>query len=385
MRVEPAVPTEALAAIRAPLEAAGAERADAPLLQPLNLLLDLAGEAMRARLFVVQAEGGTESCLRPDFTVAIARQHLAGGDPEGRYWYQGAAFRASARDDRPEEFVQLGLELFQPADASFQAADAEIAGLAWQSAAAGGRDDLTLWLGDVALFAAFIDTLDLPEALAARLRRVAGRPRLLWAELARVDEPARAKGDPGGDGGALAGLLAGLSEAQAGALLEEVWALAGVEPVGGRGPAEIAARLVRKAEAARAPALTDGQSRAIRAFMGIDAAPQAAFDEVRALAGKAATGLGVALDAWTARLWDLSQVVPAEAMRFTPALGHAFDYYDGATFEVRSAALGPDRPVAVGGRYDTLLARLGGTGERRAVGCMVRPWRAWREGEGVGS
>jgi ATP phosphoribosyltransferase regulatory subunit len=376
MRVEPAVPTEALSAIRAPLEANGAERADAPLLQPLNLLLDLAGEAMRARLFVVQAEGGTESCLRPDFTVAIARQHLSGGAAHGRYWYQGAAFRASSGGDRPEEFVQLGLELFQPADASVEAADAEIAGLAWRAAAAGGRQDLTLWLGDVALFAAFIDTLELPEALAARLRRVAGRPRLLWAELSRVGEGAVDTG-----GGALASLLAGLPEAQAGALLEEVWALAGVEPVGGRGPAEIAARLVRKAEAVRAPALTEGQSRAIRAFMGIDAPPQEALAQVRELAGNGSNGLGVALDGWSARLWDLAQVVPAEAMRLTPALGHAFDYYDGATFEVRSAALGPDRPVAVGGRYDTLLARLGGGGEGRAVGCVVRPWRAWTGGE----
>ena len=58
MRVEPPVPAEALAAIRAALAAAGAEAVDAPILQPLGLLLDLAGEAMRARLFVVQAEGG---------------------------------------------------------------------------------------------------------------------------------------------------------------------------------------------------------------------------------------------------------------------------------------------------------------------------------------
>ena len=56
-------------------------------------------------------------------------------------------------------------------------------------------------------------------------------------------------------------------------------------------------------------------------------------------------------------------------------------YYDGLTFEVRSEALGPDRPVAVGGRYDGLLARLGGKGDTRAVGCMVRPWRAYAGGE----
>src|SRR4029453_8809963 len=108
MRVEPAVPPAVLAAVRAPLEGSGAERADAPLLQPLNLLLDRAGEAMRARLFVVQAEGGSESCLRPDFTVAIARQHIGSGRGAGLYWYQGVAFRAAGGDDRPEEFVQIG-------------------------------------------------------------------------------------------------------------------------------------------------------------------------------------------------------------------------------------------------------------------------------------
>jgi len=374
MRVEPAVPAEALAAIRAPLEASGAERADAPLLQPLNLLLDLAGEAMRARLFVVQAEGGTESCLRPDFTVAIARQHIESARAAGLYWYQGAAFRASSGTDRPEEFVQLGLEMFSPGGGRVEAADAEIAGLAWRAAEAGGRKDLSLWLGDVALFGAFVESLDLPETLAARLKRVAGRPRLLWAELSRVGETAAT-------GGTLAGLLAGLSEAQAAALLEEVWALAGVEPVGGRGPAEIAARLVRKAEAANAPALTEAQSDAIRAFMAIDDTPAYAFARLRDLAGTNDGALKAALAGWEARLLELTRIAPADRLRFAPALGHAFDYYDGLTFEVRSEALGSDRPVAVGGRYDGLLTRLGGASDARAVGCMVRPWRAWTGGE----
>ena len=381
MRVEPTAPAEVLAAVRAPLEGAGAERADAPLLQPLNLLLDLAGEAMRARLFVVQAEGGTESCLRPDFTVAIARQHIESGRADGRYYYQGAAFRASTAADRPEEFVQVGLEGFSPASSEdgggpTEAADAEIAVLAWQAAAAGGRDDLSLWLGDVALFGAFVESLELPESLAARLKRVAGRPRLLWNELSRVGEA-----PTNGGGGTLAGLLAGLSEGQAAALLEEVWALAGVEPVGGRGPAEIAARLVRKAEAAQAPALTGAQSAAIRAFMAIDDAPAAAFADVRGLAGGNDAALKAALAGWETRLAGISRTVPAERMRFTPALGHAFDYYDGLTFEVRSAALGEDRPIASGGRYDGLLARLGGPAKARAVGCVVRPWRAWSEGD----
>lgn len=374
MRVEPTVPADVLAAIRLPLESAGAEHADAPLLQPLSLLLDLAGETMRARLFVVQSEGGAESCLRPDFTVAIARQHIDSGQARGRYCYQGSAFRAAMGADRPEEFVQVGLEMFGD-DAPAEAMDAEIAGLAWRAAEAGGRADLSMALGDVALFGAFVETLDLPEALGARLKRVAGRPRLLMAELARVGQKV------GNDGGRLATILAEMSDADGAALLEEVWALAGVEPVGGRGPAEIAARLIRKAEAARAPALTETQADAIRAFMAIDDEPAAAFAKVRSIAGARQSGLVTAMAGWDARLAALRTTIPQEALRFAPALGHAFDYYDGITFEVRSAAIGAARPVAVGGRYDGLIARLGGGPRARAVGCMVRPWRAFLGGE----
>ena len=72
MRLEPAVPEKVLAAIRAPFLEAGATRLDAPVLQPLGLLLDLAGEALRERLLVVQGDGGEELALRPDFTIPAA-------------------------------------------------------------------------------------------------------------------------------------------------------------------------------------------------------------------------------------------------------------------------------------------------------------------------
>ena len=376
MRTEASIPAEALAAIRAPLTTAGATRVEPPLLQPLSLVLDLAGEAMRARLFVVQAEGGAEACLRPDFTVAVARQHVGAGAVDGRYYYEGPAFRASQGADFAEEFLQLGLERFEAAGGPCVEADAEMAALAWRAAAAGGRTDLSLWLGDVALFAAFVETLSLPPALAARLQRIAGRPRLLNAELARVGEAAGPV-----PRGRLAALLAGLSQAEAADLLEEVWSLAGVEPVGGRGPAEIAARLIRRAEAADAPALTEAQASAIREFMAISDTPEAGLARVRELAGAQGKVLEQALDDWAERLERLRALAPGAALGFAPALGHAFDYYDGLTFEVRSQALGDARPVAVGGRYDGLLARLGGAAGARAVGCMVRPARAFTGGE----
>lgn len=378
MRLERSIPTEALDAIRAPLLTAGAAPTDAPVLQPLGLLLDLAGEAMRSRLFVVSGDASEELCLRPDFTVAIARAHLERGSlekngGEGRYLYEGKAFRVAPRgSDRAEEFLQIGVEAFEAADPS--QADAEIAALAWASAVAGGRDDLTLLLGDVGLFGAFVDSLGLTPPLGARLKRAFTKPRRLRIEL---EGGAAVTGDQS----RIAALLAGLPEAEASAVLQELWSLAGIEPVGGRRPAEIAHRLVERAQAARAGSLSTDEADAVRAFLAVSDRPGAALDAISALGGPQRGALDAALDGWRQRLAGMAaRGAPEDRMRLTAAFGRAFGYYDGFLFEVRSDALGDDRPVAAGGRYDGLLARLGGATNTGAVGCMVRPARAYAGG-----
>ncbi len=380
MRLEPAVPAEALAAIRAPFLSAGATPVEVPVLQPLALLLELAGEAMRPRLFVVQAEGGEEAALRPDFTIAVAqshleRAHLDGGVSGGRYFYEGKAFRAAGSSPRAEEFLQIGLEAFGGDD--LVAADAQAAGLAWRASLAGGRDDLTLRFGDIALFGAFIDSLDLAPLLTARLKRVFSRPRLLAAEL---DGSPRSGEAPGSKEWAAVNPLAGVSEDQAVAALAQLWAMAGVSPVGGRPPEEIVRRLAERTEAARAPHLTQAETDVIRRYLALSGPPQAVLDQVAALAGPKRARLDDALTTWSRRLEAFAgQGVALERCTLATAFGRAFGYYDGVLFEVRSAALAEDRPVAAGGRYDGLIARLGG-GAGGAVGCMVRPARALATG-----
>jgi ATP phosphoribosyltransferase regulatory subunit len=377
MKVEAPVPADILAAVKAPFAAAGAQAVDAPVLQPLGVLLDLAGEAMRTRLFVVQGEGGEEVCLRPDFTIPIARAHLAEGGGAGRYIYEGKAFRVAPRGSgRAEEFLQVGIEIYGGADVP--AEDAEVAGLAWRAAAAGGRADLSLVMGDVSLFAAVVDALGLADALAARLKRAFAQPRALQAELVRAQAPAPQPRQ----GDRLSALLAGLPEAEACAVLEDLWAIAGIEPVGGRKPAEIVHRLAERAAAAGAPRLTEAEAGLIERYLAISDRPRAALDALAALAKSGGLGLDAVLAEWTRRLDGLvAQGAPEAAMTLTAGFGRAFSYYDGFLFEVRSAALGEDRPVAAGGRYDGLALALGGMAGESAVGCMVRPGRAWAGAE----
>jgi ATP phosphoribosyltransferase regulatory subunit len=377
VRLEAPVPAKVREAIQAPLRESLVHVLDAPILQPLGLLLDLAGETLRERLFVVQtADGGPEQCLRPDFTIPALRAHIASGRPEGRYFYSGHAFRvAPFGSTRAEEFPQFGLEAFEGGDASH--ADGEMAALAWRSACAGGRGDLTLVLGDVGLFGIVVDALELAAPLSARLKRAFSSPRRLQAELdAAVNGAA-----PAARGGErLAHLLAQLPEPEAVMVLEEIWALAGIEPVGGRSAAEIAHRLGERTALAHTGRLTAAQAGLFRAFLGIAGEPDAALEAVSRLVGPASERLSAAREGWARRVGTMVEAgVPADRLRFSAAFGRAFGYYDGMVFEVRSADLGPEQPVAAGGRYDSLPSRLGAALPTGSVGCMVRPGRAWAE------
>lgn len=377
--LEPAVPREALEAIRAPFLARGADSIDVPVMQPLGLLLDLAGEAMRARLFVVQADGIDEACLRPDFTIPVASAHIASGRTAGRYVYEGKAFQvAPPGSDRSEEFLQVGLELL--GEGGPRASDGEALALAWQSSLAGGRKDLQARMGDVGLFAGLIDALGLHPTTAARLKRAFLRPGKMTAELER----AQSAEDAPREGDRVAELLAGLPEEQAAAALEELWTLAGIEPVGGRSAAEIVHRLAERATARSAPRLTRGQADVITRFLAVEDRPAKALDAAAKVAREAGLDLDGVWAEWTQRLALLSDAgVPEAAMTLSAGFGRSFGYYDGFLFEIWSQALGPDDSVAAGGRYDSLLRRMGASGGS-AVGCMVRPARAWL-GSGSGS
>lgn len=374
MNIETAIPAEALSALRAPFQAEPADMIDPPVVQPLNLFLDLAGEAMRARLFVVQSEGRDEACLRPELTIPVARAHIASGRSRGRYLYEGKAFRAAPRGGEtghPEEFLQLGLEIYGDVD---PAAEAHVLALAWRSASAGGRTDLRLRLGDASLFSAFALAIGASAATAARLQRAFGRKGALELELDRAVAAV-----DGGQSGGLARMLAGLPESEASDLLDELWSLAGIQPVGGRPAAEIVGRLVRRGAGAEFK-LDEAQAELIRRYLAITGEPRGALDAVARLAASAGADLSAALEVWSRRIDALEAAgAPVARATFAAGFGRGFGYYDGFLFDVTSDALGDDRPVAGGGRYDTLLVRLGCASAPGAVGCMVRPGRAWKE------
>lgn len=368
---EPSPPPAVAAAIRAPFEAFGGAWTETAVLQPLSVLLDLAGEAMRSRLIVVT--GGVEDrALRPDFTIPITLAHIESGATSGRYLYAGEAFRVSpAGSGRPVEFGQIGAEVLGAA-ADPLADDTAVVALAWSASQAGGRGDLRLRFGDVSLFRALLTALGLNDATAERLVRALPNPRQLARLLGQADEPQPVHAH----NGKLAAILADLPEAEAAMMLEELWRLAGIQPVGGRAPAEIVHRLALRAEMQRTPPLSPGEAALIRRYLDISGSPRAVLEAVDGVATEGGADLRLALERWTARLAALEAAgVPMENATLATGFARPFGYYDGVLFEITSPALGADEPIAAGGRYDGLPERLGGA--RGAVGCMVRPALAW--------
>ncbi len=345
-----------------------------PVLQPAGLYLELVGEDLRKRAFVIDDPQGEELCLRPDMTVPACRTALALPNIEPfAVRYQGLVFRRqSALKAGAAEFVQAGAEWFAPASAMQEKEPVILAAALEACRAAGGEPELRI--GNVGLFAAIVQSAGLDPVWSARLIRAfarAGGPAAVMAE-AIAPEPAPS---------ALAEALAAMPAGRAGAALAEMLEMAGVAPVGGRSVDDIAARLREQGARAGAPRPTDAQFEPIRKALAIEDTPEAAIGAMRALA-KPGSPFSAAVDRF-ARFWEQAgKLAKAPAnTRFAFGLGRGISYYDGLVFELEAAKLGPRASLGGGGRYDGLLQALaaGGDGNRfanwAAAGFALRPKR----------
>ncbi|MEM6742238.1 MAG: ATP phosphoribosyltransferase regulatory subunit [Pseudomonadota bacterium] len=352
-----------LARLDALFAQAGAEAVEPAILQPASALLNLYGEDVRARAYVVHDPIAGERMLRPDFTAPIARLHLdrhgeAAAETAALYRYAGPVFRASVPGQaRPSEYLQAGVEMIGPRDPV--AADVEVFALV-RAALGPLAERAAVTLGDLAIVFAAIDGLSAPRRLRDGLRRRFWRPPAFRRALAALapDRPPptlarRALLDAAASADGLAALLDGASEPEGARPLSAVQAraLALSEDAGVSLPAAEAARLA-EILAVRAPA------------------PEA-LARLRALDPGA---LASALDRFETRLNALAASgADPEAMTFDAAFGRALEYYDGFVFEFALPDAPRLPPLAGGGRYDALLARLEGPPGLPGVGAILRP------------
>jgi ATP phosphoribosyltransferase regulatory subunit len=335
------------------------------ILQPAEPFLDLSGEDIRKSLYLTTDASGEELCLRPDLTIPVARDYLASssaGKPAG-FSYLGPVFRY--REGCPSEFLQAGIESFGRADRA--AADAEMLALGLEATAAFGVKDVEIRTGDVALFTALIDALDLYPVWRRRLIKDFNRKISLTEDIERLTlatAPGRNEYE-----GVLAA-LAGSDRKAALALVTDLMSIAGTTNVGGRTVDEIADRFLEQSTL-KGGALPRDALNIIKGFLAITGDPDEAVARLRALAADARLDLAAAIDQLESRIgYMAARGIDIKRVRFSTSFGRGLDYYTGFEFELHATGNGVE-PLVAGGRYDGLMTQLGSPTPIPAVGFSV--------------
>ncbi len=345
------------------LSAFAPRRVAPPVLQPAGLYLDLVGEDIRAR--AILTDDGL--CLRPDMTIPALRLALAEGITQGALGYEGLVFRRQPQGSIKEsEFTQVGVERLGP-DAATIEGDLILAALgACGSLGVNAR----LTLGHASFWTVLTEAMQLEPVWAQALERAYARGGEA-AMHAAADTDFRA--DP------IAQAVAVLKPADAEAAVEAMLAAQGPAPRVGRSPAQIAARLQAKAALVKAPRPKPQQLAVLARAMAIAGPPAAALGALDAL--RAAPELRAAAP-FEALLAGVSSVAARIASGFAeqetvlrPAFGRGLAFYDGLVFELEAPALGARASLGGGGRYDKLVAALGGPADCVAAGFALRPQR----------
>jgi ATP phosphoribosyltransferase regulatory subunit len=344
---------------------AGYARAEPAILQPAEPFLDLSGEDIRRSLYLTTDPGGEELCLRPDLTIPVARDYLGSpraGQPAG-FSYLGPVFRY--RGGRPSEFLQAGIESFGRQDRA--AADAEMLALALEATSAFSVHDVEIRTGDVALFNALIDALQLYPVWRRRLIKDFNRKISLTQDIEQLTLSAA----PGRNEyeGVLAA-LAGSDRKAALALVTDLMSIAGASNVGGRTVAEIADRFLEQSTL-KAGALPRDALNIIKRFLAISGDPDDAVAQLRLLASDAKLDLAPAIDQFESRTGFMAaRGIDIARTRFSTSFGRGLDYYTGFEFELHAKGDGAE-PLVAGGRYDGLMTQLGAAMPIPAVGFSI--------------
>jgi ATP phosphoribosyltransferase regulatory subunit len=265
------------------------------------------------------------------------------------------------RAGEPSEFLQAGIESIGREDP--EGADADVFASAMQVLALYGPRRWDVTVGDMGLFEALLDALDIGPSARRRLVRQLSSGRGVDEALAEEARPASAD---------YAGLLAaieGQDPRAAKAFVEDVISIAGISAVGGRSAAEIAERFLSRASN-RSGGIREEAREALRSYLSLRCDLHSAGPAIRQLASRLGIEFGPALARFEARTREIERRgVSLESVRFAAASARNMDYYTGFIFEVRGEDVPAGRFAIAGGRYDRLLEQLGAGRPSPAVGC----------------
>ncbi len=357
---------------------AGHEAVAPAIIQPAGIFLDVIGETLRARTYVFTDPDGDELCLRPDLTVPTCRLHMERhSDPgtKGKYCYNGAAFRfqpAGSPSAHPREFRQAGIESFGGTDREKSEAQAVVTLVDAMKAA--GLTSWKLKIGDLGLFRAILEAADMPARWRRRLMHQFWRPQAFRTELQRlttlavdvrrdVPKSLLLELDPDRPLDAEKAVARHLDERK-------------IEMIGTRSLSEITESLLSIVEDARTQPLSAETANLLQCYVGVVAPARAAGARIRDILRDQKIDISAALESYHRRLQLLADGgIDIGKADFEAEFGRTLEYYTGFVFEIVAPGLGPQSPVAGGGRYDTLMRQCGAALDVPAVGGAIHTER----------
>lgn len=336
-----------------------------PIVEHDELYLLKSGEEVISKMYEFVHQN-SHLCLRPEMTASVARAYV--DDRLGpvtlptRFQYSGAVFQS----DR--QFTQVGIELVGAAGTM---ADAEVVAATSRCLAKLEIADFQLAIGHMGIATQFLASLGLEDRIQrmllgnmAKLQTTAGRKAVqqlmvdIYPSVDQSDEPA----------GDLWKLFDGQSDAQAKRTVLELLDNLNIELSGNRSESEIADRLLTKIR-------RQDRSAEVHQALGF-------LSELSQIRGDFPTALQQAAELLDRNQCDslalqelqeiatLLQAYEIDDRQISLDFGMAkdFQYYTGIVFEVRHPSLGSHQPLCGGGRYDDLIANLGGMATP-ATGC----------------
>jgi len=349
------------ATLEAELERWGFQLLDVPILEHRALYLKKAGEELVGKLYDFGFHG-RELTLRPEWTASVLRAYLNGMQSEPlplRLAYSGPVFRY----ERPQrltyrQFTQVGVELIG-APAPF--ADAEVVALAYRGLERAGVRGFELRIGHIGVVRALLNGLGLADRTAnvllwnlERLRN--GDPDAVRQRLAEIH------GDELFD----LGPLAALPDEQLEGLLLTMLRAVGLQLENSTRPPEaIASRLVRKLRREDPQPRVERALELLRMLAETRGPLDAALERLERLF--AAENIDAQPIAELGAIGELlaTRLPAGTRILVDGGLGRGLHYYTGLIFEIMTH---DGIQLCGGGRYDDLVAALGGRAPVAATG-----------------
>lgn len=348
---------------------------ETPMLAYSELFLRKSGEDIISRMYDFQHRNH-RLCLRPEMTASVIRayvEQLQGRKPlPVRLCYAGSVFRY----EEPEfavsrQFTQVGVELIGVESA---AGDAEAIYVAYNGLKQLGLDNARLVLGYIRVLANFLAQMGIEgqmrNFLMLNLERL--RSESVETFIARIDElypgfqhqyDTLPDDDLYFDGVGetrLIDVLKQMTETEARSAVIDFLRSLNISIDSNRDETEIIDRLLVKIRRERELPKLRHAVEFMQALSGLSGQPDQVIADAEYLLGSYRVDVNI-LQPLRETLAALEEhAIDAASITLDLGLSRNLQFYTGTVFELHHESLGTDKPLCGGGRYNDLVAMLGG-------------------------